>query len=86
MKITLLVLFILFTGLWTGSAFGQTEVSVLSNQPQVIESPSHPQHAEIHRFPHGGVKSPQRRPRRRHEPAIGRAQRNLAQLAGESVA
>jgi hypothetical protein len=48
MKITLLVLFILFTGLWTGSAFGQTGVSVLSNQPQVIESPSHPQHAEIH--------------------------------------
>jgi hypothetical protein len=48
MKITMIVLSILFAGLWTGSAFGQTGVSVLSNQPQVIESPSHPLHAETH--------------------------------------
>jgi hypothetical protein len=48
MKITMIVLFILFFGLWTGSAFGQLGVSTLSNQPQVIESPSHPQHAETH--------------------------------------
>jgi hypothetical protein len=48
MKITLFVLFILFTGLCTGSAFGQTGVAVLSNQPQVIESVSHTLHAEIH--------------------------------------
>jgi len=48
MKITIIVLFILCAGLWTGSAFGQAGVSTLSNQPQVLESPSHPQHAEIH--------------------------------------
>jgi hypothetical protein len=48
MKITIIVLFILCTGLWTGSAFGQTGVSVLSNQPQVVESASHPLHAETH--------------------------------------
>jgi len=44
MKITLFVLFILCTA----AAFGQTGVSVLSNQPQVIESPSHPLRAAIH--------------------------------------
>jgi hypothetical protein len=48
MKITMIVLFILLAGLWTGSAFGQTGVSTLSNQPQVIQSASHPQHAEMH--------------------------------------
>jgi hypothetical protein len=30
MKITIIVLFILCAGLWTGSAFGQAGVSVLS--------------------------------------------------------
>ena len=44
MKITLLALFILCTG----AAFGQVGVSVLSNQPQVIEPVSHPQHADLH--------------------------------------
>lgn len=44
MKITLFVFFILCAA----AAFGQTGVSVLSNQPQVIESPSHPLHAETH--------------------------------------
>jgi hypothetical protein len=44
MKITLLVIFILCAA----ASFGQVGVSVLSNQPQVIESPSHPLHAEPH--------------------------------------
>jgi hypothetical protein len=44
MKNTLLALFILCAA----TAFGQTGVSVLSNQPQIIESPSHPLHAEMH--------------------------------------
>jgi len=44
MKTTLLVLFILCTA----AAFGQVGVSVLSNQPQVIEPTSHPQHADLH--------------------------------------
>lgn len=44
MKITLFVLFILCTA----SAFGQIGAAVLSNQPQVIQSPSHPLHAEMH--------------------------------------
>jgi hypothetical protein len=44
MKTTLLVLFILCAA----SAFGQTGVAALSNQPQIIESPSHPLHAEQH--------------------------------------
>ncbi len=44
MKITFFVLFILCTS----AAFGQAGVSVLSNQPQVVQSPSHPLHAETH--------------------------------------
>jgi hypothetical protein len=44
MKITLLAFFVLCAG----AAFGQVGVSVLSNQPQIIESPSHPLHAEPH--------------------------------------
>jgi len=42
MKITLFVLFILCTT----AAFGQSGVAVLSNQPQIIESTSHPLHAD----------------------------------------
>jgi len=41
MKITLFVLFIFCTA----GAFGQ---AVLSNQPQVMQSPSHPLHAAVH--------------------------------------
>jgi len=44
MKITLFVLFLLFTA----SAFGQVGASVLSNQPQIIEPNTHPLHAERH--------------------------------------
>jgi hypothetical protein len=44
MKIILFVLFILCTS----AAFGQVGVSVLSNQPQVVQSASHPLHAETH--------------------------------------
>jgi hypothetical protein len=47
MKITLLALFAFCTALCTAS-FGQVGVAVLSNQPQIIESPSHPLHAEPH--------------------------------------
>jgi hypothetical protein len=43
MKITLFALFILCTA----GAFGQA-ASVLSNQPQILELPSHPEHAEAH--------------------------------------
>jgi len=42
MKTTLFVLFIFCTA----AAFGQA--AVLSNQPQVIQSPSHPLHADTH--------------------------------------
>jgi len=45
MKITLLAIFII---LCAAASFGQVGVAVLSNQPQVIESPSHPLHAETH--------------------------------------
>ena len=48
MKITLFVLFILCTCLCTSAAFGQVGVATLSNQPQVVQSPSHPLHAETH--------------------------------------
>ena len=41
MKITLFAIFILCAA----GAFGQ---SSLSNQPQIIEPPSHPEHAEAH--------------------------------------
>src|SRR5580693_6875551 len=44
MKIALFVLFILCTS----AAFGQAGVSVLPSQPQILQSPSHPQHAEMH--------------------------------------
>ena len=44
MKITLFALFILCAA----ASFGQTGVAVLSNQPQIIESPSHPLHAKPH--------------------------------------
>jgi hypothetical protein len=44
MKITFFALFILCTA----SAFGQAGVSVLSNQPQITELPTHPLHAENH--------------------------------------
>jgi len=44
MKITLFVLFIFCTA----AAFGQVGVSVLSSQPQIVQSPSHPLHAEVH--------------------------------------
>ncbi len=44
MKTTLVVLFILCAA----AAFGQTGVAVLSNQPQIIESPSHTLHADLH--------------------------------------
>jgi hypothetical protein len=43
MKTTLLALFILVAA----TAFGQTG-GVLSNQPQIIEPPSHPLHADQH--------------------------------------
>src|SRR5256885_15587724 len=43
MKITLFALFILLTG----SAFGQIG-SGASSQPQVLELPSHPLHADLH--------------------------------------
>ncbi len=43
MKITLLGFFILCSG----AAFGQVG-AVLSNQPQITESPSHPLHADVH--------------------------------------
>jgi len=42
MKMTLVVLFLFCTA----AAFGQVG-SVLSNQPQITEIPSHPQHAEM---------------------------------------
>ncbi len=42
MKTTLFVLFIFCSA----AAFGQA--AVLSNQPQVVQSPSHPLHAETH--------------------------------------
>jgi hypothetical protein len=45
MKITLFVLFII---LCTSAAFGRVGVATLSNQPQVVQSPSHPLHAETH--------------------------------------
>ena len=45
MKITIFVLFILSTALCTTAAFGQTG-AVLSNQPQIVESASHPLHAD----------------------------------------
>src|SRR5258708_13139951 len=45
MKITLLALLFI---LCAAASFGQVGVSVLSNQPQIIESPSHPLHAEPH--------------------------------------
>ena len=44
MKITVFALFLLCTA----AAFGQVGVSSLSSEPQVIESPSHPLHAETH--------------------------------------
>jgi len=44
MKITRVVLFISCTA----AAFGQGGASVLSSQPQIIQSPSHPLHADIH--------------------------------------
>jgi hypothetical protein len=44
MKTTFLGLFIVCAA----SAFGQTGVAVLSNQPQIIEPPSHVLHAETH--------------------------------------
>src|ERR1700690_1925569 len=44
MKITLFVLFLICTS----AAFGQAGVSVLPSQPQVLQSPSHPLHAEMH--------------------------------------
>jgi hypothetical protein len=44
MKITIFVLFILCAA----ASFGQVGVAVLSNQPQIIESASHPLHAEPH--------------------------------------
>ncbi len=43
MKITLFVLFILCAA----AAFGQT-AAVLPNQPQIVEVPDHPLHAELH--------------------------------------
>ncbi|HKH98677.1 MAG TPA: hypothetical protein VJ999_06170 [Candidatus Sulfotelmatobacter sp.] len=43
MKITLLMLFLFCTV----AAFGQT-AAVLSSQPQVMQVPDHPQHAETH--------------------------------------
>jgi hypothetical protein len=46
MKITLFVLFVFIS--CTAAAFGQGGASVLSNQPQIVQSPSHPLHAEIH--------------------------------------
>jgi len=48
MKTTLFVLFISCIALCTTTALGQTGVAVLSNQPQIIEPASHPQHAETH--------------------------------------
>ncbi len=42
MKITLFVLLFLCAA----AAFGQTGVAVLSNQPQIVTLPEHPQHAE----------------------------------------
>jgi hypothetical protein len=44
MKITLFLLFILCTA----AAFGQAGVFALSSQPQVVQSASHPLHAELH--------------------------------------
>ncbi len=44
MKITLFVLFFLCTA--TATAFGQTGVGVLSNQPQIVSPADHPLHAE----------------------------------------
>jgi hypothetical protein len=44
MKITLFV-FALFI-LLSASAFGQTGVAVLSNQPQITRLPDHPEHAQ----------------------------------------
>jgi hypothetical protein len=46
MKITLFA-FIFCTALCTPAALGQVG-AVLSNQPQVVASPSHPLHAEMH--------------------------------------
>ncbi len=47
MKITLSVLFIILcTAFCTTAAFGQIGAAVLSNQPQIIESTSHPLHAD----------------------------------------
>jgi hypothetical protein len=46
MKITLFA-FIFCTALCTPAALGQVG-GVLSNQPQIIVSPSHPLHAEMH--------------------------------------
>jgi hypothetical protein len=48
MKISLFVLFILCTSLCTSAAFGQAGVATLSSQPQVVQSPSHPEHAAMH--------------------------------------
>jgi hypothetical protein len=47
MKIKILSLFVFFVALGTTTALAQGG-AVLSNQPQVIEPSSHPQHADIH--------------------------------------
>jgi hypothetical protein len=44
MKIAVFALFISCTT----AAFGQLGASAISSQPQIIESPSHPLHAETH--------------------------------------
>ena len=44
MKTTILILMILFAA----TAFGQTGVAVLSNQPLILHMPEHPLHAENH--------------------------------------
>lgn len=44
MKITLLILFVFCTA----AAFAQLGGAVLPNQPQVLELPDHPLHAETH--------------------------------------
>lgn len=44
MKIAVFALFILCTT----AAFGQVGASAISSQPQIVESPSHPLHAEAH--------------------------------------
>lgn len=44
MKTTILILMLLCAA----SAFGQTGVAVLSNQPLVLHMPEHPVHAEQH--------------------------------------